>query len=261
MSEYEYLTYIKDGPMAVIEIAGSTKKKRDLERLSAELDRVCEDISFDSGIRVALIQGADREALNIAEDLDPPTVSRPERKAPGTWSLAEAVGGLDIPVIAAIQGDAVGQGLELILACDLRVAAGDSRFGLPHLAAGLMPWDGGTQRLPRLIGPGPAMEMILLGELIDAEEAHRLGLVNRVVPFEETLDLARKMAEAIAEKAPFALRSVKEAVLGGLDLTLAQGLRLEADLYFLLHTTEDRTEGVKAFREKRRPCFKGQEVV
>jgi enoyl-CoA hydratase/carnithine racemase len=173
-------------------------------------------------------------------------------------SVATPVASLTSPVIAAINGDALGQGLELALACDLRVAAETARFALPHIVSGLIPWDGGTQRLPRIVGKAKAMEMILTGESLDAIDAYKIGLVNKVVPPEGLLQTVKNMGQAMASKASLALKYAKEAIHEGLDLTLEQGLRLEADLYFLLQTTEDRTEGVRAFLEKRHPQFKGR---
>jgi enoyl-CoA hydratase/carnithine racemase len=161
-------------------------------------------------------------------------------------------------VIAAINGDATGQGLELALACDIRVATEASHFGLPHIKKGLIPWDGGTQRLSRLVGSGKTLEMILTGEMIDAQEALRIGLVNKVVPREELMKAVTGLAQEMASKGPIALRYAKEAIHKGMDLTLEQGLRLEADLYLLLHTTKDRSEGIKAFREKKVPRFEGR---
>jgi enoyl-CoA hydratase/carnithine racemase len=164
---------------------------------------------------------------------------------------------MDQPVIAAIHGDAVGRGLEMALACDIRFAAETSRFGLPHIKSGLIPRDGGTQRLVRLVGAGKAMEMILTGDPITAREAERIGLVNRVLPSEGIMDAVEAIAREMASGGPIALRYAKEAIGKGMDLTLDQGLRLEADLYFLLHTTADRNEGIRAFQEKRTPDFKG----
>jgi enoyl-CoA hydratase len=180
-------------------------------------------------------------------------------KETGTgFNVASAIAGIDRPVIAAINGDALGQGLELALSCDVRLAAQSARFGFPQVASGLIPRDGGTQRLPRIIGKGKALELILTGKIIDAEEALAIGLVSQVLPPPDLMSTAEALAQNIAGKAPIALRFIKEAVHKGLDLTLEEGLRLEADLYFLLHTTADRTEGVKAFLEKRRPQFKGR---
>jgi enoyl-CoA hydratase len=129
---------------------------------------------------------------------------------------------------------------------------------LPHIRLGLIPWDGGTQRLSRLVGRGKALEMILTGEMIDAQEADRIGLVSKIIPSGELIATATNMAREMASKGSIALRYVKEAVYKGMDLTIEQGLRLEADLYFLLHTTKDRAEGIQAFREKKTPKFEGK---
>jgi enoyl-CoA hydratase/carnithine racemase len=173
-------------------------------------------------------------------------------------SIAEPIARMDRPVIAAIQGDALGQGLEMVLACDIRIATEISRFGLPQIREGLIPWNGGTQRLARLVGRGKALEMIFAGETIDAREAYRVGLVNKILPPQELMSTVMNMAGEMATKGSIALRYTKEAVYQGMDLTLEQGLRLEADLYLLIHTTKDRTEGIKAFREKRVPKFEGE---
>jgi enoyl-CoA hydratase/carnithine racemase len=165
---------------------------------------------------------------------------------------------MEKPVIAAINGDAIGDGLELALSCDIRIAADTARFGLTQLESGAIPSDGGTQRLPRLIGKGKALELILTAETINATEALDIGLVSKLVPASELATEAETLVQGIATKAPISLRYVKEAVNKGMDMTMDQGLRLEADLYLLLHTTADRTEGITAFLEKRTPEFKGE---
>ncbi len=162
------------------------------------------------------------------------------------------------PIIAAIRGFALGGGLELALACDIRVAGEDAQLGLTEINLAIIPGGGGTQRLPRLVGRGKALEMILTGARLSAAEALRIGLVERVVPAGETLAAASELARTLAAKAPVALRYAKEAVVQGLELSLADGLRLENDLSTLLRTTEDRVEGARAFLEKRRPNWKGQ---
>ncbi len=144
----------------------------------------------------------------------------------------------------------------MALAADIRIASSKARFGLPQVAAGQIPGDGGTQRLPRIVGRGKALELLMTGDVINAEEALEIGLVSRVCEPAELAAETQKLAESIAAKGPIALRYVKEAVNKGLDMTLEQGLRLEADLYFLLHTTADRTEGIKSYLEKRPPHFK-----
>lgn len=218
-------------------------------QLSRELHDLCALINGDEEIRVVIITGAGKQFCLGTEQ------GEQEKELP---SVAKTVLHISRPVIAAINGDALGQGLELALACDLRIAADTARFGLPHIASGCIPWDGGTQLLPRIVGRTKAMEMILLGELIDAKLAYEIGLVNKVVPPGELTTAVTEIARAMCSKAPLSLRYAKEAVCQGLDLTLEQGMRLEADLYHLLQTTEDRIEGITAFRERRNPKFQGK---
>ena len=174
------------------------------------------------------------------------------------YNVASMVAGIGCPVIAAINGNAFGAGLALTLSCDLRIASDKSLFGVSDIARGYLMASGITQWLPRIVGKGKATELILTAKLIEAQEAHRIGLVHRVVPHQEVFPEVEKLAREIASKAPIALRYAKETVNKGLDLTLEQGLRLECDLYMLLHTTRDRIEGVKAFLEKRQPHFRGE---
>jgi len=222
-------------------------------RLTQELVDVLSRVSQDNEVRAVTITGAGGAFCIGAEPTLPTEIA--ETKLP---SVAMAVAKLDCPVIAAINGDALGQGLELALACDLRVAVETAHLGLPQIVDGLIPEDGGTQRLPRLIGRAKAMEMILLGEPVSAGEAYRIGLVNKVVALEQLSLVVADMAQGIASRAPLALKFVKETIDKGLDMTLEQGLRLEADLYSLLQTTQDRSEGITAFREKRQADFKGE---
>jgi len=216
-------------------------------QLSHELVDVCAGITADEEIRVVIITG---QGKHFCIGTDPAEKSLP--------TVAKAILNPDRPAIAAINGDALGQGLELALACDLRVAADTAHFGLPQIISGLIPWDGGTQLLPRIIGKGRAMEMILTGKTIDARQACEAGLVNKVVPRQELMPTVTKIANEIASRAPISLKFAKEAICQGLELTLEQGLHLEADLYSLLQTTEDRVEGIKAFLERKKPQFKGK---
>ena len=218
------------------------------DHLADELADICAGIGSGGETRVVILDGMEEKGFSW-EIAEPGTTLR---------SLSEPIAKLDLPVIASIDGDAIGQGLELALAADLRICAEASHFGFPHLQKGFIPWDGGTQRLSRLVGRSKALEMILVGERIDAQEAYRIGLVNRIVSPGDLQSVVMKMAQEMASKAPFSLRYAKEAVCKGMDLTLEQGLRLEGDLYFLLHTTRDREEGIKAFREKRTPRFEGK---
>lgn len=176
----------------------------------------------------------------------------------GTPPGIEAFAAVPQPVIAALRGAVHSVGLELALACDIRVAAEDATFAMPETALGLVPRGGGTQRLPRAVGRAHALRMLLTGEEIDAVEARRIGLVSRVVPSGEELTAAEEIAKAIAMRGPLATRMAKEAVQRGSEMTLEQALRYELDLTVLLQTTADRAEGVRAFAAKRPPRFTGQ---
>ena len=218
------------------------------QEMAREMAEACREIGGDDDVYVVVITGAGDGAFCAG--------SEPEG-ATG-YGVAACVAGLEQPVIAAINGDVLGEGLELALSCDIRLASRDAKFAMPQVARGAMPADGGTQRLPRIVGKGKALELIFTGETVGAEEALEIGLVSKVVAPEDLAAEAEALAQSLAGKAPIALRYAKEAVTKGLDLTLEQGLRLEADLYFLLHTTDDRTEGIRAFLEKRPPHFRGE---
>ena len=251
------LTYRKDGHTGIISLVGACSNISAVKRLSDALFDTCAGIIGDESIRVVILTGSpDTQPFLIEAGLNP-GAGETETAWPAC-SLSTPLSKLDQPVIAAIHGDAIGLGLEMALACDIRIAGATSRFGLPHIKSGFIPWDGGTQRLVRLAGTGKAMEMILAGDLIDAREAKRIGLVNRIVPPESLMTVALEMAGKMAAGGPVALKYAKEAIAKGMDLTMSQGLRLEADLYFLLHTTADRTEGIRAFQEKRPPRFEGK---
>jgi enoyl-CoA hydratase len=248
---YATIIYTKKDHIAYITLNQPETDNIINQQLTQELEDICCEINRDDDIYVVIITGAGDRAFCGGSEL--------ELNGVGTkYNVATAVASIDRPVIAAINGDAIGQGLELALSCDIRLASDKARFGFPQVASGLIPMDGGTQRLPRIVGRGKALELILTAETINAEEALAIGLVSQVVPRENLAAEVEALAWNIAGKAPIALRYIKEAVNKGMDLTLEQGLRLEGDLYFLLHTTADRTEGIKAFLEKRPPRFKGK---
>lgn len=219
-------------------------------QLFQKMEDICRGVNQDDDIYVVVITGAGDKAF--CGGIERGQLGRAE------MNLAAVVAAIDRPVIAAINGNALGEGLELALSCDIRLASNQARFGLAQVSVGIIPLNGGTQRLPRLVGKGKALELILTAETIEAGEALEMGLVSKVVPREKLADEVETLARKIASQAPVSLRYAKEAVNKGMDVTLEQGLRLEADLYLLLHTTADRTEGIKAFLEKRRPEFKGQ---
>jgi len=256
---YETLIYEKTGGVGMITINRPKVSNTINARLVDELTDICDNINHDEETRAVIITGSGEKAFCVGVDLSEfSSMAGINHQRANLLSVAAPVASLTSPVIAAINGDALGQGLELALACDLRIASETAHFALPHITSDIIPWDGATQRLPRLIGKAKAMEMILTGETIDAVDAYRIGLVNKVVPPEELIQAVKNMWQAVAAKASLPLKYAKEAIHKGLDLTLEQGLRLEADIYFLLQTTEDRTEGIRAFLEKRHPQFKGK---
>lgn len=230
-------------------------------QMGQELEDACREANQDEDVHVVVISGAG-DVFCAGSELERSFQTRTKRPIPeemGTqYNVASALAAIDKPMVAALNGDALGQGLELALACDIRYAVSTARLGFPNVALGILPMDGGTQRLPRIIGKGKALELILSAETITAAEAEQIGLVSKIVTATALTAEVDALAKSMAGKAPIALRYIKEAVNKGLDLTLEQGLRLEADLYFLLHTTSDRTEGIKAFLEKRTPEFKGK---
>jgi enoyl-CoA hydratase len=224
-----------------------------VERLTA--------LAVDDDVRVIIVRGAGDKAFSAGADIrefvEPlvPTQFREQRRRIDFRQVMERC---PQPIIAAIRGVALGGGLELALACDVRIAGDDALLGLTEVNLAIIPGGGGTQRLPRLVGRGKALEMILTGMRVGAAEALRIGLVERVVPAAEVMSAARELAQELAGRAPVAVRYAKEAVVKGLGMSLEDGLRLEGDLSTLLRTTEDRLEGARAFLEKRRPIWKGR---
>ena len=255
---YQTLNYQKKENVGTTSIIGPLDNPVKLARLSNELTVLCGEIAWDEEVRVVIVAGAGEISFPTAKGSSGVVSKAKKEQTLQFSSIAEPIAKLDKPVIAAIKGNVIGQGLELALACDMRIAEETSRFGLLHIRAGFIPWDGGTQRLSRLVGRGKALEMILTGEIIDVQEAYQIGLVNKIVPPRELMATVMNLAREMACKGSIALRYAKEAIYKGMDLTLEQGLRLEADLYLLLHTTKDRTEGIQAFREKKTPKFEGR---
>ena len=255
-ARYSTLRYTLSPPIAVIVLDRPGDGNRVDETMAAELRQVCQAIREDD-VQAAIVTGAGcvfssgREAYAPSPGDDPSSWLRRLR-------AAVALATVQVPLIAAINGDAVDQGLELALACDFRLAAAGARLGLTDVSRGGVPWDGGTQLLPRLVGRAAALEMLLTSRLVDAQEARRMGLANEVVEPSRLMDRAMELAGAIASGAPIAVRYAKETVLKGMDVTLEQGLRLEADLSLLLQTTRDRAEGLRSFVEKREPRFRGE---
>lgn len=226
-----------------------------------EIERAFAGMGQDPAVRAVVLTGAGDKAFVAGADISGLT----SLGTAGAQALAERgqrafdrVEWLGKPVVAAVNGFALGGGCELALACHVRVASETASFGTPEVTLGLMCGYGGTQRLPRLVGRGRALELLLTGRRIDAAEALRIGLVNRVVPAAELADAAEGLARVMAANAPLALRATLEAVCGGLDRSMAEALEGEAGLFGDLAVTEDAREGTRAFLEKRPARFVGR---
>ena len=225
-----------------------------------ELAEAAEELAADQSVRVVIITGgekvfaagADISQMASASAVDVTTSDNPSHRA---FHLIE---NMPKPVIAAIAGFALGGGCELTLVTDVRIAADNAQFGLPEIKLGILPGGGGTQRLPRLIGAGRAKELIFSGDFINAEEALRIGLVNKVVPTDQLFEEAKKIAKKYADRGAVALRLAKSAVNEGLRMDLEAGLEYEHKCFSLLFATEDQKEGMRAFLEKRSPKFQGK---
>ncbi|HTQ45863.1 MAG TPA: enoyl-CoA hydratase-related protein [Polyangiaceae bacterium] len=226
-----------------------------------ELRAAFTEVRRDPGIRGAILTGAGDKSFAAGADLSTTaeqTALEAQEFMRAGKALLMMIEALGKPVIAAVNGYALGGGLEIAMACTFRIAAEEAHFGQPEVRWGIMPGWGGTQRLARLVGPGRALQMILTGAFVDAQEACRIGLVNEVVPRSELLARTEKILAQIAANAPLAVEYSIEAVLEGLDVPLADGLALESALNAVCMASEDRKEGATAFLEKRAPRFQGR---
>src|SRR6516165_6067783 len=226
-----------------------------------ELRQVFQAVKDDAEVRLVILTGAGEKAFVAGADISELGQQTPIAAKEYTHrgqAVLDAIENLGKPVIACINGFALGGGCELALACTLRLASEHARLGQPEVKLGLIPGYGGTQRLSRLVGKGVALQLVLTGEMISAAEALRIGLVNEVVPAAELIPRAEAIAAKIVANAPLAVQYAMEAVNHGLDMTLAEGLYLEATLFAVCCTTEDKNEGTKAFLEKRAAEFKGK---
>jgi enoyl-CoA hydratase/carnithine racemase len=231
-------------------------------QMAAELREACEEIEGDDAITVAVLQ-AQGAFFNSGSSLVSSYISGLSSSEEMLQVLeqhrvAATLGKMTKPIIAAINGDAIGQGLELALACDIRVVELEARLGFPQIPETFLPWDGGTQRLWRVVGLSWATDLLLTGRLVDSREALSIGLANLTVRLEDLPATVEDLASTIAGSGPIAARYAKETVLRGSDMTIAEGLRLEADLNFLLFSTSDRSEGIRSFLERRQPEYRGE---
>lgn len=226
-----------------------------------ELEQAVHQVQDDPSVRVVVITGAGDKAFAAGADITEFQTMNPI----DAWMFVQRLQRLFLqierlpkPVIAAVNGYALGGGCELMMACDIVYASDAAKIGQPEINLGIIPGAGGTQRLARLIGKQRAKELVLTGEIIGAQGAWGLGLLNKVVPADHLMDEVRKLADKLATKGPVAIRAAKEAIEDGYDMTLERALAHEAQLFALCFATEDRTEGVNAFLEKRPPHFKGK---
>ena len=258
---FENLLVDRDGPVATITI----NRPKVLNALNTqtldELRRAVLELKHDDGVRVVILTGSGEKSFVAGADINEIAVQTPTSGRDHAMSgqhVLDLIENMGKPVIAAINGYALGGGCELAMACTIRIAADTAKLGQPEINLGIMPGYAGTQRLSRLACRGAALELLLTGDQIPAAEAHRLGLVNRVVTTANLMGEARKLAHALAAKAPIAMRYIIDAVNNGPQMSFREAQTYEATLFGLVSTTEDMREGTRAFLEKRKPEFKGK---
>ena len=258
---FDNLLVDRDGAVAVVTINRPKVLNALNTQTISELTRALHELQQDAAVRAIVLTGAGEKSFVAGADINELAVLSPAqgkehgRAGQTLFAFIETLGK---PVIAAINGFALGGGCELAMACTLRVAADTARFGQPEINLGIIPGYAGSQRLPRLVGQGIALELLLTGEMISASRAYEIGLVNRVVPAADVLSEAKKLAATLAGKAPVATRYIIEAVHRGLNMTLDEGQFLESTLFGLVASTDDMKEGTRAFLDKRRAEWKGR---
>jgi enoyl-CoA hydratase len=258
---FDNLLLERDGGVAILTINRPKVLNALYSQTLDELRRAILELKGDDGVRAVVLTGAGEKSFIAGADINELAAQTPvsgrEHAMTGQHVL-DLIEHLAKPVIAAINGFALGGGCELAMACTIRIAADTAKLGQPEINLGLIPGYAGTQRLTRLIGRGRALELLLTGDQVTAQEAHRLGLVNRVVPAAELMAEAKKLAATLAAKAPIAIRYILDAVDKGVEMPFAQAQVFEATLFGLVASTEDMREGTKAFLEKRKAEFKGK---
>jgi len=258
---FDNLLVERDGAVAVLTINRPTVLNALNSQTIDELRRAMLDLQRDPSARVVIVTGAGAKAFVAGADINELAVLSPTAGRDHALTgqhVFDVIENLGKPVIAAINGFALGGGCELAMACTLRIAADTAKLGQPEIALGLIPGYAGTQRLARLVGRGRALEMILTGAHVSADEALRIGLVHRVLPAAELMTAARALASQLARSAPIAMRYIINAVNKGVEMPFAEACQYEATLFGLVASTDDMREGTAAFLEKRKPEFKGK---
>jgi len=261
VTAFETVLYEASGGVALVTLNRQQVLNALNAKLLGELERAVALAREDASVKAVLLTGAGEKAFAAGADINELAALGPAEAtafAERGQRLFASIEHLGKPVVAAINGFALGGGCELAMACTLRVAAGTAQMGQPEVNLGVIPGYGGTQRLTRLVGKGRALDLVLTGRIVKADEALAMGLVNRVVPREELLDAARQLAGILVSKAPLALRYAMEAVHRGLEMGLEDAFAWEAHLFGLCAATRDMKEGTAAFLEKRKPSFEGR---
>ena len=257
----ENVSYAKKGAIAYVTLNRPKVLNALSKRTWEDLRAAFENARDDAAVRGVILTGAGDKAFIAGADISELThltAVEAEKSSSYGQEVLNLIENLGKPVIAAINGFALGGGCETAMACTIRVAVENAKFGQPEVKLGVLPGGGGTQRLPRLVGKGRALQLILTGEMISAQEAYRIGLVNEVVPSAELITRAQGMLNQIFANAPVAVKYSLEAVNKGLEASQAEGLALEASLFGLCAGTDDKKEGTQAFLEKRKPQFQGK---
>ena len=258
---YENLLVERDAATLIVTLNRPSKLNALNSQTLTELGQVLDEAAADDGIRALVLTGAGEKAFVAGADIEELSKQTPvtgREHARKGQALFDRIERFNKPVVAAVNGFALGGGCELAMACAIRLAADTAKFGQPEINLGLIPGYAGSQRLPRLVGRGRALELLLTGNPISADEAYRIGLVNRVVPAAQLMTEAKALAQVLAGKAPVAARYILDAVAGGLEMSFSDAQTYEATLFGLVATTDDMREGTRAFLEKRKPTFTGR---
>lgn len=255
---YRHILTDTDGHIGIVTLNRPSVLNALSHDLMDELVKALEEFDRDENIRAIVLTGGERAfaaGADIKEMSDETTIGIMLKDRFATW---DRIRNIKKPIVAAVSGYALGGGCELVMNCDIIIASETAQFGQPEINIGVIPGAGGTQRLTRVVGKHKAMEMILTGRPITAQEAHAAGLVNKVAPVELFLEVAKNVAKEIASKSPVAVRLAKEAVLKTFDTSISEGLQFERKNFYLLFSSEDQKEGMRAFLEKRPASFTGR---